>query len=140
MAEKHVRTDRSDIEIDTRVRGDVSTTQSHSKQKKTHMTNIYLMNSDDETIVDFVKDKEMCDKTHKHNKTRKECLWERLANHCKLFFFINSTLLMQLGKIKKDYYKAFSQVVCQSVQDLVISQRTCHGELKQSKSGRLQKK
>ena len=27
----------------------------------------------------------------------------------KLCIFINNILLMQLGKIKKDYYKAFSQ-------------------------------
>ena len=33
-----------------------------------------------------------------------------IGNHGQgIFFFINNILLMQLGKIKKDYYKAFSQ-------------------------------
>ena len=51
------------------------------------MTNIYLMDSDEESIVDFVKDhKELYDKANGHfqDKARKECLWEGLANSRKL--------------------------------------------------------
>ena len=84
MAEKHAWTD---TEIDTEAGGEVGTLQSHSRQKKGHMTNIYLTDPDEETIVDFVKDhKELYDKTNEHfkHKTRKECLWEMFANSCKL--------------------------------------------------------
>ena len=38
------------------------------------MTNIYLTDSDEEAIVDFVKD----------HKARKKCLWERFTNSHKL--------------------------------------------------------
>ena len=40
------------------------------------MTNIYMMDSDSETIVDFVKAHEELYKTNKHfkDKARKECL------------------------------------------------------------------
>ena len=51
------------------------------------MTNIYLADSDEEVIVDFVKGHEaLYTKTNKHfkDKTRKECLWERFANSRKL--------------------------------------------------------
>ena len=46
------------------------------------MTNIYLADSDEEAIVDFVKDhKELYDKTNKHfkEKARRECSWKRFA-------------------------------------------------------------
>ena len=58
VAEKHARTEKSDTEMDTCTEfgGEVSTSQSHSRHKKGHMTNIYLMDSKEETIVDFVKD------------------------------------------------------------------------------------
>ena len=69
------------------------------------MTNIYLTNSDEEAIVDFVKDKEeFYDKTNEHfkDKARKECLWKRFANiHklsvkvCKTWFKISRDLLWQ---------------------------------------------
>ena len=45
------------------------------------------MESDEETIVNFVKDHEaLYNKTNEHfkDKARKECLWERLANSRKL--------------------------------------------------------
>ena len=47
------------------------------KALKGHMTNIHLMNSDEEAIVDFVKDHmEFYDKTNEHfnYKARKEYL------------------------------------------------------------------
>ena len=56
MAEQHARTDRSDTEMDTEAGGEAGTSQSHSKHKKGHMTNIYLTDSYDKAIVDFVKD------------------------------------------------------------------------------------
>ena len=53
------------------------------------MTNIYLSDSDEEAIVDLVKDhKELsrCTMNNEHfkDKARKECLWERFANRRKL--------------------------------------------------------
>ena len=47
VAEKSARTDRSDTEIDTEAGGEVTTSQSHSRHKKGHMTNIYLTDSDE---------------------------------------------------------------------------------------------
>ena len=87
VSEKHERTDRSDTEINTEDEGEARISQSHSRYKKGHMTNIYLTDSDEEVIVDFVKDhEELYDKTNEHfkDKARKECLWERLCNSCKL--------------------------------------------------------
>ena len=55
--------------------------------QKGHITNIYLTDSDEEAIVDFVKDhKELNNKTSEHfkDKERKECLWERFTNSHKL--------------------------------------------------------
>ena len=51
------------------------------------MTNIYLRDSDEEAIVDFVKDhEELYNKTNIHfnDKARKENLWVRFANSHKL--------------------------------------------------------
>ena len=51
------------------------------------MTSILLTDSDEEPIVDFVKDhEELFDKTNKYfkDKSNKDCLWERFANKCKL--------------------------------------------------------
>ena len=56
MAEKQARTDRSNTEMDTEAAGEAGTSQSQSRHKKEHMINIYLMDSDEEAIVDFVKD------------------------------------------------------------------------------------
>ena len=73
--------------MDTEAGGEVGTSQSLSRHKKGHMTNIYLTDADEEVIVDFVKDNvELYNKTNEHykDKTRKECRWERFANSCKL--------------------------------------------------------
>ena len=51
------------------------------------MTNIYLTDSDEEAIVDFVKDHvDLYDKTNEHfkDKARKECLWEQYDDCRKL--------------------------------------------------------
>ena len=55
MTEKH--SDRIETEMDAEA-GEVSTSQSHARQKKGHMTNIYQTDSDKEAIVNFVKDHE----------------------------------------------------------------------------------
>ena len=51
------------------------------------MTNIYLTDSDEDAIVDFVKDhEELYDKTSEHfkDKARKEFLWEQFSKSRKL--------------------------------------------------------
>ena len=57
-------------------------------QSKGHVTNIYLTDSDEEAIMDFVKDREEL-----YDKTMKDCLCERfssssnlLVNVCKTWF------------------------------------------------------
>ena len=60
MAEEHVRTVRSDTEMDIQAGGEAGTSQSQSG----HMTNIYLMESHEEATVDFVKDHKVVDKTN----------------------------------------------------------------------------
>ena len=98
VAKKHTRTNRNKTKMDTETGGDAS--MLHSRQKKGHMTNMYLMDSDDETIVDFAKDhKDLYDKINKHfnGKARKECLWERFANNCKLFGKVCKTCLNPKG-------------------------------------------
>ena len=80
------------------------------------MTNIYLTDSDEEAIVDFMKDhKELYNKTNEHfkDKARKECLWQRFANSYKL-----------------------SVKVCKTWFD---SQRTCYDKLMESKSEQVSK-
>ena len=42
--------------MDTACRGEACTSQSQSRHKKGHMMNIYLIDSYEEPIVDFVKD------------------------------------------------------------------------------------
>ena len=62
---------------------EVGTSQSHRRHKKGHMTNIYLTDSGENAIVNFVEDHEnLYNKTNVHfkDKERKECLWERFAN------------------------------------------------------------
>ena len=81
--------------------------------KKGYMTNIYLTDSDEEAIVDLVKDhKELYDKTSEHfkDKTRKEFLLEQFAKSGKL-----------------------------SVKTWFDLQRTRYGKLTQSKSGQAPK-
>ena len=68
------------------------------------MNNIYLMDSDEEAIVDFVKDyKEFYDKTNEHikNKARKGCLWERFVNSYSL-----SVKVYKPGLTRKGYVTA----------------------------------
>ena len=81
LPEKRPRSEKSDIEAG----GEVGPSQ--VRYKKGHMTNIYLTDSDEEAIVDFVKDHEDLYKTNEHfkNIARKECLWEQFANSCKLY-------------------------------------------------------
>ena len=58
------------------------------------MTNIYLMDSDEVAIVDFVKDhEELYNKTDEHfkDKARKEFLWEQFSNSHKLFVKVCKT-------------------------------------------------
>ena len=53
VSEKHARADRSGTEMDTEGGREVEdSSQSHTRHKKGHMTNIYLMDSDEEAIVD----------------------------------------------------------------------------------------
>ena len=87
VAEKHAKTDRSDTEMDTEGGGEARKSQSHSRHKKGHMTNIYLTDSEEEAIVDILKDhEELYNKTIEHfnDKARKECLWKRFDNSFKL--------------------------------------------------------
>ena len=94
--------------------GEAGTSQ--LRHKKGNMSNIYLTDSDAEAIVDFVKDhKELYDKTNEHfkDKARKDCLWERFANSCKLSV-----------KVCKTWFE---------------SQRTCYSKFTQSKSGQAPK-
>ena len=72
--EKRMRTD-----TDT----DVESTQ--SRQKKGQMKSIFLSDSDEETIVDFIKQhKELYDKTNDSfkDKQKKERTWEQLRETC----------------------------------------------------------
>ena len=80
MAEKCARTERSDTEMDTEGEEEAGTSQLHSRQKKGHMTNIYPTDSDEEAIVDFLKDhEELYDKINDHFKDNSnECLCARL--------------------------------------------------------------
>ena len=76
MEESEERTEkRPRTDTDT----DVESTQ--SRQKKGQMKFIFLSDSDEEAIVEFIKHKELYDKTHSKfkDKQRKEGLWERLA-------------------------------------------------------------
>ena len=64
-----------------------ATSQSHSRHKKGHMTNIYFTDSDEELMMDFVKDhEELYNKPNEQfkDKARNECLWEKFANNQKL--------------------------------------------------------
>ena len=63
MAEKHAKTDISDTEMDTEPGGEAGT--SH---KKGHMTNIYLTDSNEKAIVDFLR--EWYNKTHEYSKDK----------------------------------------------------------------------
>ena len=75
--------------MDTEGRGEAGTSQSQSRHKKGDMTNFYLTYSDEEAIVDFVKDhEEPYNKTNEHfkYKARKECLRARFTTSNKLIW------------------------------------------------------
>ena len=87
---KHARRDKSDTE--TEAGGEAGTSQSQCK--KGHMTNIYLIDLDEQTIVDFMKDHEkLYNKAIEHfkDKAKMECLWERLANSRNLSVIVCKT-------------------------------------------------
>ena len=78
--------------------------------KKGHMTNIYLPDSDEEAIVDFVKDnEELYDKTSEHfkDKTRKESPWEKFGRTHKGHFVkkINIKMYFEKKTCKKNCKK-----------------------------------
>ena len=103
--EKRVRTD-----TDT----DVESTQ--SRQKKGQMKSIFLSDSDEEAIVEFVCHKELYDKTNNSfkDKQKKERLWEQLAGTRNLPF-----------KTAKKWFE---------------TQRSRYGKLTQTKSGQVAEK
>ena len=73
--------------MDTEGEREAGISQSQSRQKKGHMANFYITDSDEEAIVDFVKSHEgLYDKTNEHFKDQviKNCLWERIASSRKL--------------------------------------------------------
>ena len=77
VAKKCARTGRSDTEVDTEAGGEVGILQLLSRHKNGHVMNIYLTDSDEEAIVDFISDhKELYNKTNDlfKDKARKQCL------------------------------------------------------------------
>ena len=77
--EKRPRRERSDTE--TEATGEESG-PSQLSYKKGHMSNIYLTDSDEDSIVHFVKDhEELYNKTSEHfkDKSRKEVIGEEFA-------------------------------------------------------------
>ena len=97
--------------MNTEAGGETGISQSQSRHKKGHVTNIYLTDSDEEAIMDFVKDhEELYNNTNEHfkDKARKECLWKRFTSSRKI-----------------------SVKVCKTWFD---SQRTCYRKLTQYKS------
>ena len=114
--EEEARMEEARRELQKSVQRQTKVTLKQSLEKRwehySHVTNIYLTDSDEEAIVYFVKDhKELYDKTNEHfkDKVRKKCLWERFANSRKLSV-----------KVWKTWFG---------------SQRTCYGKLMQSKTG-----
>ena len=119
------------------------------------MANIYLTDSDEEAIVDFVKDqKQLYDKTNDHFKD-KVCFWERLTssrNMCvkvcmKTWFELQKTHYSKLTQSKshnpsliKPQRNVLGEVrqqlqdVCQECKRWFELQKTHNGKLKQSKS------
>ena len=61
--------------------GEASTSAEFQSRNKTrHMTNIYLTDSEEEAIVDFVKDhEELCNKTHKKFKDKARKDWGKIC-------------------------------------------------------------
>ena len=76
------REETEEGKTDKRAGTDTDVESTHSRQKNGQMKSIFLSDSDEEAIVEFVKqNEELYDKTHAKfkDKQRKECLWERLA-------------------------------------------------------------
>ena len=87
MAEKHARTDKSDTKMDTEAGGGRANLSHVPRQKKGHMTNIYLADSEKGGSCGLAKDhEELYNKTNEYFKdqARKECLWEWITNSHKL--------------------------------------------------------
>ena len=88
LGEKRSRTERSKSEMDTEGGGKASaSTECQARLKKGHMMNILLTDSDEEAIVDFVKEyEELYDQTNKNimDKTRKYLLGVRFVSSRKL--------------------------------------------------------
>ena len=83
MAEKRRRTERNESEMDTEGGEEASTSHLQPRCKKGHTSYIYLTHSDEEAIVDFVKDhEELYDKTSEQlkDKATKDCLWQRFTS------------------------------------------------------------
>ena len=82
--EKRPMAERSDTEAEAAGR-EAGPSQSH--YKKVHMTNIFLTDSDEKAIKDFVRDyKELYDNTSENfkDKASKECPWEQITKSHKL--------------------------------------------------------
>ena len=80
--QKSPRTERSDTETDA-----AGGEEGPSRYKQGHMTNVYLTDSDEEAIVDFVKEyKELYEKTSEHfkDKSREESVWVQFTKSRKL--------------------------------------------------------
>ena len=103
-AEKRAKTDKSDTE--TEAEAEESQEHHSHETRKGHMTNIYLMDSNEEAIVDFVKaHKELYDKINEHfkDKARKDCLWEMFANSHKLSVNVcNMCFLSRKGHVERN--------------------------------------
>ena len=69
MAEKRSRTERSESEMNTECGGEAVSSQFQFRCKKRLITNISLMDSDEETILYFVKYyEELYNRTNEHVK------------------------------------------------------------------------
>ena len=76
MAEKHAMTDRCDTGMVTEAGEEVGTLN-YTQGRRRGFRNIYPKDSDEEAIMDFVKDhEELQDKANEHcrEKARKQCL------------------------------------------------------------------
>ena len=97
VSEKGARTDKSDTgDTCTEAGGEAGTAQSHSRHKKQHTTNIFLTDSDEEAVVDFVKDpkKSLQLKSLKVNKKPKNILPVSMNEN----FLCENALLLTAGE------------------------------------------
>ena len=112
MIEVTEETEETGDRREKRPRTDTDPECMQSRQKKGQMKSIFLSDSDEEAIVDFVKQhEELFDKTHEKfkDKQRKERLWEIVA----------ASLNLPVSTVKKWF----------------DTQRTRYGKLTQTKSG-----